>query len=56
MLYLIIAVVFLYIMGFLSSLANWRFIIGKRDIPETILLFVFWWALVMLGLVTGRTK
>ena len=56
MIYLIIAIVFLYLMGFLSSIANWRFVIGKRTVKDTIIIACLWWGIVLLGLVAGRVK
>lgn len=53
---LVTAVVFLYVLGLISSFANWRFIIGKRSTKDTFILVFLWWGVVLLGVVAGSKK
>lgn len=53
---LVTALMFLYVLGLISSFANWRFIIGKRTTKDTLLLVFLWWGVVLLGVVAGRKR
>lgn len=53
---LVTAVVFLYVMGFLTAMYSWKLLFGRLTKLEGLVLFFLWWGTFVIGIVLRGIK